>query len=128
MLAHDEEVGKEYLRCKDLAAEDVRQTLLPGSQALILTHHPAKCRVCFDTPYIVLRMMGARNTAVELMAKDGTVLVAPIINLKPYHGQEDISNLPTKSPRVITDGISLDNNISTYLDSEDESITQLSTS
>ena len=36
-------------------------------------------------------MIGPHNAAVELMAKDKTVWVVPIINAKPYHGQEDIS-------------------------------------
>ena len=36
-------------------------------------------------------MIGPHNAAVELMAKDKTVWVVPIINAKPYHGQEDVS-------------------------------------
>ena len=119
---------KEYLRRKDLAVEDMRQTLLPGSRALILTHHLAKCPVHFDGPCIVLRMMGPHNTAVKLMAKDGTVRVAPIINMNLYRGQDDISKQPAKALRVMAVGISFVCNISAYLDSKDDLTTRLSTS
>ena len=60
--------------------------------------------------------------AVELMVKDKTIWVAPIINAKVYHGQEDISKHPAKAPRVVTVGTSSDSNINAYLDSEDASI------
>ena len=65
MLARDEEMRKEYLRHKDLAAEDMRQTLLPELQALVLIHYPTKCQVRFDGPYIVLRKMGTHNMAMS---------------------------------------------------------------
>ena len=71
-------------------------------------------------------MIGPHNTAVEL--KDGTVQVAPIINAKPYRGQEDISERPAKAPKVITVETSSDSNIRAYLGSEDESPPRPSTS
>ena len=79
-------------------------------------------------PYIVLRMMEPHNMAVKLMAKDGTVRVAPIINMNLYRGQDDISKQPAKSLRVVTVGTSFDSNIRAYLDSEDESMPRMSTS
>ena len=60
--------------------------------------------------------------AVELMVKDETIQVAPIINAKLYHGQEDISKHPAKASRVVTVGTSSDSNVNAYLDSEDASI------
>ena len=65
---------------------------------------------------------------VELMAKDGTVWVALIINVKLYGDQDDISEQPAKALRVVTVGTSSDSNISAYLGSEDESTPRLSTS
>ena len=76
----------EYLHCSDLAAEDLRFTLLPGFHALVLTCSPAKPTARFEGPYVVLCMMGAHNTTVELMDKDGGVRVVPIVNVKPFRG------------------------------------------
>ena len=66
--------------------------------------------------------------AVKLMAKDRMVGVAPIINVKLYHGWEDICMQLAKALRVVTFGTSSDSNISAYLDNEDESMPGLSTS
>ena len=86
LLARDNTMHQEYLHRSDLAAEDLRFTLLPGSCALVLTHNPAKHTACFEGPYVVLLMTGAHNTAVELMDKNGDTRVVPIVNLKPFHG------------------------------------------
>ena len=84
LLAHDDAMCREYLRCSDLAAEDLCFTLLPRSRTLVLMRSPAERTACFEGPYIVLRMMGAHNTAVELMDKDGGTRVVPIVNVKPF--------------------------------------------
>ena len=86
LLTRDDAMRWEYLRCSDLEAEDLRFTLLPGSCALVLTRSPAKHTAHFEGPYIVLPIMGAHNTAIELMNKDGGTRVVPIVNLKPFHG------------------------------------------
>ena len=84
LLACDDTMRREYLRCSDLAAEDLHFTLLPGSRALVLTRSPTKRTAHFEGPYVVLRMMGPHNTAVELMDKDGGTRVVPIVNMKLF--------------------------------------------
>ena len=86
LLACDDAMRREYLRCSDLAAEDLRFTLLPGCRALVLTRSPTKCTAHFEEPYVVLCIMGPHNTAVELMDMDGRMRVVPIVNVKPFRG------------------------------------------
>ena len=85
LLARDDAMHREYLHRSNLAAEDLRFTLLPGSCALVLTHSPAKHTACFEAPYIVAHMMGAHNTTVKLMDKNGGMRVVPIVNVRPFH-------------------------------------------
>ena len=86
LLARDDTMHREYLHHPDLAAEDLRFTLLPSSCTLVLTRSPAKHTTRFEGPYVVLRVMGAHNNAVELMDKDGGTRVVPIVNVKPFRG------------------------------------------
>ena len=84
LLARDDAMHREYLRHSDLAAEDLCFTLLPSFRALVLTRSPTKRTARSEGLYIVLCMMGAHNTAVELMDKDGGSRVVPIVNVKPF--------------------------------------------
>ena len=72
--------------------------------------------------------MGAHNTAVELMDKNGSTRVVPIVNVKLFHSQEDLrqewDDCPVKAPRVTTMG----DNDTDDSDSSDESTPQLSSS
>ena len=80
----------EYLHRSDLAAEDLCFILLPGFCTLVLMRSPGKCIARFEGPYVVLHMMGAHNITVELMDKNGSTRVVPIVNVKPFHGSEDL--------------------------------------
>ena len=84
LLAGDDAMRREYLHRSDLAAEELCFTLLPSCHTLVLTCSPPKCTARFEGPYVVLCMMGAHNTAVELMDKDGGSRVVPIVNVKPF--------------------------------------------
>lgn len=99
LAARDDEMQKQYLKRRDIAASDIREQVQPGDYVAVCVRTPSKLEARWKGPWLVLRVLGEHGTTLELMKRDGSTCVTAVANVKRWRG--DAPPRPLKRVRAV---------------------------
>ena len=90
MKQYNEQMKNTYKTKQQASAENLRYILVPGMKVLVKARTPSKLGASWEGPWMVLRLMGPADNAVEVLTDAHKAHVVGVVNVKLYHGDEPI--------------------------------------